>query len=57
MAHARTKNFVHQPDVVLREPNLLRNVKNELTVSRDKNLVLRGTRIVIPKSLRASAEV
>ena len=57
MAHARNKNFVHQPDVVLREPNLLRNVKNELTVSRDKNLILHGTRIVIPKSLRASAEV
>ena len=50
-----TKNLVHQPDVDLRELKLLRNVKNELTVFRDKNLILRGTRIVIPKSLRADA--
>lgn len=48
-----TENLVHQPDVDRRELKLLRNVKNELTVSRDKNLILRGTRIVIPKSLRA----
>ena len=54
MAHARYgKNLVHQPDVDHRELKLLRNVKNELTVSRDKNLILRCTRIVIPKSLRA----
>ena len=45
--------MVHQPDVDHRELKLLRNVKNELTVSRDKNLILRCTRIVIPKSLRA----
>ena len=52
-----TKNLVHQPDVDLRELKLLRNVKNELTISREKNLIciLRGTRIVIPKSLRADA--
>ena len=50
-----TKNLVHQPDVDLRELKLLRNVKNELTISREKKLILRGTRIIIPKSLRADA--
>jgi hypothetical protein len=30
-------------------------VKDELIVSNDKNIILRDTRIVIPKSLRADA--
>ena len=50
-----TENFAHQTDVDLRELKLLRNVKDELTVSYDKNLILRGTRIVVPKTLRAYA--
>ena len=43
------------PDVDLRELNLLRNVKNDLTVSTARDLIFRGTRIVIPSKLRADA--
>ena len=50
-----TENFAHPTDVDLRELKLLRKVKDELTVSHDKNLILRGTRIVVPKTLRADA--
>ena len=63
-AHLIQKNTWHTEDTTIfteesavdsRELKLLRNVKDELTVSNDKNLMLRGTRIVIPKSLRADA--
>ena len=50
-----SKNFAHQTDVDLRELKLLRNVKDELTVSHDKNLILHGTRIVVPKTLHTDA--
>ena len=50
-----TTVFTKESNVDIRELKLLRNVKDELTVSDDKNLILRGTRIVIPKSLRADA--
>lgn len=43
------------PGSDLRELKLLRNVKNELTVSTENDLILRGTRIVVPTSLRADA--
>ena len=48
-----TTIFTKESAIDSRELKLLRNVKDELTVSNDKNLMLRGTRIVIPKSLRA----
>ena len=50
-----TTVFPTESNVDIRELKLLRNVKDELTVANDKNLILRGTRIVIPKSLRADA--
>jgi hypothetical protein len=50
-----TKKFPKDTGIDIRELKLLRNVKDELTVSNDKNIILRDTRIVIPKSLRADA--
>ena len=50
-----TTNLSKDTDIDIRELKLLRNVKDELTVSNDKNIILRDTRIVIPKSLRADA--
>ena len=50
-----TTMFTKESAVDSRELKLLRNVKDELTVSNDKNLMLRGTCIVIPKRLRADA--
>ena len=50
-----TENFAHQTDVDLCELKLLRNVKDELTASHDKNLLLRGTCIVGSKTLRVDA--
>ena len=64
VAHLIQKNTWHTVDTTIfteksavdsRELKLLRNVKDELTVSNDKNLILRGTRIVTPKSLRTDA--
>ena len=46
---------IENPDVELRELKLLRNVKNDLTVSTARDLIFRGTRIVIPSKLRADA--
>jgi hypothetical protein len=48
-----TTNLSKDTDIDIRELKLLRNVKDELTVSNDKDIILRDTRIVIPKSLRA----
>ncbi len=45
-----TTVFPTESNVDIRELKLLRNVKDELTVATDKNLILRGTRVVIPKS-------
>jgi hypothetical protein len=55
MAYVDTTNLSKDTDIDIRELKLLRNVKDELTVSNDKNIILRDTRIVIPKSLRADA--
>ena len=41
--------------VDLHELKLLRNIKNELTVSNETDLLLRGTRILIPRTLRHDA--
>lgn len=46
---------IENPDIDLRELKLLGNVKNDLTVSTEKDLILRGTRIVIPSKLRDDA--
>ena len=46
---------IGNPDVYLRVLKLLRNVKNNLTVSTARDLIFRGTRIVIPSKLRADA--
>ncbi|CAB4012329.1 PREDICTED: uncharacterized protein K02A2.6-like [Paramuricea clavata] len=63
-AHIIQKNLWHTLDTTtfskdtvidIRELKLLRNIKDELTVSNDKNIILRDTGIVIPKSLRADA--
>ena len=43
---------VKRPGVDLTEFRLLERVKDELAVSASGNLILRGTRIVIPKSLQ-----
>ena len=58
-AHIIQKNLWHTLDtkkvskdtgIDIRELKLLRNVKDELTVTNDKNIILRDTHIVIPKA-------
>ena len=44
--------MVKRPGVDIAEFRLLERVKDELTVSASGNLILRGTRIVIPQSLQ-----
>ena len=44
--------MVKHPRVAITEFALLEKVKDELTMSESGNLILRGTRIVIPKSLQ-----
>ena len=56
VAEAVTKGNWHdavkRPHVDASDFRLLERVKDELTVSASGNLILRGTRIVIPKSLQ-----
>ena len=46
---------IENPDVDKDELKMLRNVKDELTVSSQNDVLLRNTRIVIPRKLRSNA--